>query len=176
MDKHSTSKNISAVTIILTWVLLSLPLSSLATEQIGTVDTTSLSADKLASLEIEKPLFSYDSLNRPDPFRPFIDFSQIERSIPTDSNKVLTPLEKYALNQFHLVGIILAGEHQNYALVEDPEQIGYTVREGDKIGDLSGYVKEIRSNRVIIEEPYLDIYDKQQTREITLKIKRTGRR
>ncbi len=171
MNNHITCKNISILIITLIWLLLSAPLLSLAKENNGAVDTTSLSTDKLASLENIKPRFSYDSLNRPDPFRPFINFSQIERSIPTDSGKVLTPLEKYALNQFQLVGIILAGENNNYALVEDPEQIGYTVREGDKIGNLSGHVKEVKSNEVIIEEPYLDIYDKQQIREISLKLR-----
>ena len=80
-------------------------------------------------------------------------------------------MEKYALNQFELVGIILAGAEQNYALVEDPEHIGYTVREGDKIGNLSGLVKTIKSNEVIIEEPYLDIFDKEQVRTITLRLR-----
>ncbi|MCK5914829.1 MAG: hypothetical protein KAG92_01720, partial [Deltaproteobacteria bacterium] len=55
--------------------------------------------------------------------------------------------------------------------VEDPENIGYTVHEGDMIGDLSGQVREIKFNEVIIEEPYLDIYDKQQTRTISLKLR-----
>jgi len=152
-------------------LILSVPALIHATEKIKPINTESLSPEKLASLEINKPLFSYDSLNRPDPFRPFIDFSQIERSIPTNTDKILTPLEKYALNQFQLVGIILAGEQQNYALVEDPEHIGHTVREGDKIGNMSAYVKEIKHNEVVIEEPYIDIYDQQQIREISLKIR-----
>ena len=152
-------------------LLLSFPLTSPAEDKNSGPGTETLSPERLASLDIEKALFTYDSLNRPDPFRPFIDFSQIERSIPTDSSRPLTPLEKYALNQFHLVGIILAGGEQNYALVEDPEHIGHTVRKGDKIGNLSGQVKEIKDNEVIIEEPYLDIFDKRQTRTITLRLR-----
>ena len=130
-----------------------------------------LTPERLATLDIKAPLFRYDSKNRPDPFHPFIDFSQIERTIPPETGRILTPLEKYALNQFYLVGIILAGDKHNYALVEDPEQIGYTVREGDRIGTRSGQVIKIKSNEVIVEEPYLDIFDKQQTRTITLKLR-----
>ena len=130
-----------------------------------------LTPEKLATLDNKEILYNYESLGRKDPFRPFIDFSQIERSIPTDNDKPLTPLEMYALNQFRLVGIILAGNTQNYALVEDPESIGYTVHVGDMIGNLSGQVKEIKFNEVIIEEPYLDIFDKQQTRIISLRLR-----
>ena len=130
-----------------------------------------LTPERLATLDIKTPLFRYDSKNRPDPFHPFINFSQIERTIPPETGRILTPLEKYALNQFYLVGIILAGDNQNYALVEDPEQIGYTVREGDRIGNRSGQVIQIKSNEVIVEEPYLDIFDKQQMRTITLKLR-----
>ena len=135
--------------------------------------TENLTPEKLATLDSKKALFSYDPMSRPDPFHPFIDFSQIERSIPTDTSQPLTPLEMYALNQFNLVGIILAGNENNYALVEDPEQIGYTVRVGDKIGNLSGEVTDIKNNVVIIEEPYLDIFDKQQMRTISLRLRET---
>ena len=160
-----------AMVISILLMLLLMPFSSSAAEKSNNSDTETLTPEKLASLDVKKSLFSYDSLNRLDPFQPFIDFSQIERSIPTDTNKPLTPLEKYALNQYHLVGIILAGGEHNYALVEDPEHIGHTVRGGDKIGNLSGQVKEIKSNEVIIEEPYLDIFDKQQIRIISLRLR-----
>ena len=161
----------SAMVLFTLLMLLLMPFSSPAAEKSSDPDAETLSPEKLASLDIKKALFTYDSLNRPDPFHPFIDFSQIERSIPTDTSHPLTPLEKYALNQFHLVGIILAGDEHNYALVEDPEHIGYTVSEGDKIGNLSGLVKTINSNEVIIEEPYLDIFDKQQIRTISLRLR-----
>ncbi|NIA19796.1 MAG: hypothetical protein GWP07_05105, partial [Xanthomonadaceae bacterium] len=51
------------------------------------------------------PTFTYDSLEKPDPFRPFINFNAIERPIPTKEPK--TPLERYSLNQFKLVGILI---------------------------------------------------------------------
>ncbi len=130
-----------------------------------------LTPEKLASLDNQKILYTYDSLGRKDPFRPFVDFSQIERSIPTETGRPLTPLEKYALNQFRLVGIILAGDMHNYALVEDPESVGHTVHRGDRIGNASGYVKEIKLNEVVIEEPYIDIFDKQQTRTISIRLR-----
>ena len=168
---HNKPLSCSAVVLFCLLLLLLMPFSSPAAEKSTEPGAETLTPEKLASLDIKKVLFTYDPQNRPDPFRPFIDFSKIERSIPTDSSRPLTPLEKYALNQFELVGIILAGAEQNYALVEDPEHIGYTVREGDKIGNLSGLVKTIKSNEVIIEEPYLDIFDKEQVRTITLRLR-----
>ncbi len=110
--------------------------------------------------------FVYDSLGKPDPFRPFINFNEIERSIPTREPK--TPLEKYSLNQFKLVGILLAG--QPFAMVEDPEHISYTVTEGDHLGNLSGVIEKINEKEIIVAEPYLDIYDREQIRKVTLKL------
>ncbi|MBN2332860.1 MAG: pilus assembly protein PilP [Deltaproteobacteria bacterium] len=123
--------------------------------------------EKAATIqELQSPTFVYDSLGKRDPFRPFINFSQIERPIPTKEPS--TPLEKYSLNQFKLVGILLSGNH--YAMVEDPEHISYTISEGDHLGNLSGIIEEIKENEVIIAEPYLDIYDQQQIRKVTLKL------
>jgi Tfp pilus assembly protein PilP len=62
----------------------------------------------------------------------------------------------------------LADKH--FAMVEDPEQISYTIIEGEKLGNLSGIVEEIKENEIIIAEPYLDIYDQQQIRKISLKL------
>lgn len=112
------------------------------------------------------PSFTYNSLGKPDPFRPFINFNAIERPIPTEEPK--TPLERYSLNQFKLVGILMADK--NFAMVEDPEHISYTITKGEKLGNLSGTVEEIKENEIIIAEPYLDIYDQQQIRKISLKL------
>ncbi len=175
MIYYSNTKKVVTypVLMVLTlMVLLFVPIanSPAAEKQLDPAAET-LTPEKLATLDIKKSIFTYDPINRPDPFHPFIDFTQTERSIPTDPSQPLTPLEKYAINQFKLVGIILAGEKQNYALVEDPERVGHTVREGDKIGDMSGLVKEIKVNEVVIEEPYLDIFDKQQLRTISLRLR-----
>ena len=171
MDKNSTrlSLFLTAVCLSLTLLLSSAPAQAGKQKKAETVEE--LTPEKLAILDNQEVLYTYDSLGRKDPFRPFVDFSQIERSIPTESDRPLTPLEKYALNQYHLVGIIMAGDQHNYALVEDPENVGHTVHEGDMIGNASGYVKEIKFNEVTIEEPYIDIFDKQQTRTITLRLR-----
>ncbi|MBN2706228.1 MAG: pilus assembly protein PilP [Deltaproteobacteria bacterium] len=154
-------------------LMLAINAAVFAAEPIKTQAPEELTPERLASLEVKAPTFVYDNLARTDPFRPFFDFSRLERAIPTDTSQPLTPLEKYALNQFSLVGVILTGNGENYALMEDPERIGYTVRVGDKIGNLSGQVKDILANTVIIEEPYLDIFDQQKIRVITLKLRET---
>lgn len=164
---------LSRLIIFSLFILVLRPWSNTWAAGSGAPVESQLSAEKLANLDIKEAPFAYDSMSKPDPFRPFFDFSKLERAIPTDTSKPITPLEKYALNQFALVGVILAGNDMRYALMEDPENIGYTVHEGDKIGNLSGRVKEIRENTVIIEEPYLDIFDQQQMRTITLKLRET---
>lgn len=173
MEKLFTRSSISLTTICL-FLFLALLLASnsaFARKKKPPEKTEPLTAEKLKTLDVKDVVYSYKSHGRKDPFRPFIDFSQVERSIPSDSDRPLTPLEKYALNQYRLVGIILAGDMENYALVEDPENIGYTVRAGDMIGNMSGQVKEIKFNEVIIEEPYLDIFDKQQIHTISLRLR-----
>ena len=169
-NKLPTLKIIICLPLLILSLLLA-PFDRVEAAEKAEDDSNTLTPEKLASLDIKQTLFIYDSFKLPDPFRPFINFTQIERSIPTDTNKPLTPLEKYTLNQFNIVGMILAGNDQNYALVEDPELIGYTVREGDKIGNMSGLVIEIKSNEVVIEEPYIDIFDKQQMRTISLRLR-----
>ena len=171
MDKKPTRSSVILAAVFLSLSMLFFYIPAEAGKQKKTETVEELTPEKLATLDNKKILYTYDSLGRKDPFRPFVDFSQIERSIPTESDRPLTPLEKYALNQYHLVGIILAGDMHNYALVEDPENVGLTVHKGDKIGNASGYVKEIKLNEVTIEEPYIDIFDKQQTRTITLKLR-----
>ena len=131
---------------------------------------THLTPEKLASLDNKRPVVTYDSMGRQDPFRPFFDLTHIERSIPSDPGRPRTPLEKFALNQYHLVGIMLAGGDHNYALVEDPEHVGYTVHVGDYIGNQSGVVKAINENEIIVEEPYLDIFDQRQVRMVTVRL------
>ena len=133
-------------------------------------EETQLTPEKLAMLDHQRPAIVYDSMGRQDPFRPFFDLTHIERSIPSDPSRPRTPLEKFALNQYHLVGIMLAGGEHNYALVEDPERVGYTVHVGDLIGNQNGRVKAINENEVIVEEPYLDIFDQRQTRTIALQL------
>ncbi len=173
MNKLFTRSYISLTTICLPLflALLLTSNSAFAGKKKQSKKTEPLTVEKLKTLDNKRIIFSYKSYGRKDPFRPFIDFSQVERSIPTDTGRPLTPLEKYALDQYHLVGIILAGNMENYALVEDPENIGYTVRAGDMIGNMSGRVKEIKFNEVIIEEPYLDIFDKEQIRTLSLRLR-----
>ena len=173
MKKIFTRLYVNLTLLVLSLILVtgSFPLQVWAGSHNKPQENEPLTQEQLKSLDNKKVIFSYKSLGRKDPFRPFIDFSQVERSIPTKTDRPLTPLEKYALNQYRLVGIILAGDMCNYALVEDPDKVGYTVRVGDMIGNMSGQVKEIKFNEVVIEEPYLDIFDKKQLRSISLRLR-----
>ena len=78
-----------------------------------------------------------------------------------------TPLERIALSQVKLVGIIIS-EKGNRALLEDASGKGYVVKEGTYIGLNSGKIVQINKDKVVIEEEIEDITGKISNRNIDL--------
>lgn len=113
----------------------------------------------------------YNPEGKTDPFKPLFkekpDMPKVKkkkkRRIPR------TPLEKLALSQLKLVGIILA-KSGNRALVQEASGKGYIIKKGTYIGLNSGKVVEIKKDKVIIEEEVENIVGKLMTRnkELTL--------
>ena len=99
--------------------------------------------------------------NQIDPFRPFI---KLTKETPTPEN--LLPIQRLKLSEIKLTGIIWNTQNP-LALIEDPAGKGYVLRKGDLIG-LSGRVKEVKKDRVIIEESYMDIFEGEKTRFVEL--------
>ena len=112
----------------------------------------------------------YESAKKSDPFEPSTknDSEAVDKTIRSKRIPV-TPLERIALSQLKLVGIILS-ENGNRALLEDPAGKGHVIREGTYIGLDSGKVMEITKDKVVIEEQVEDIVGKLTTRKIELKL------
>jgi len=119
----------------------------------------------------------YTRKGRVDPFEPFMrgasgqesgeeaDGAELQRRRPQ------TPLEKIALSQLKLTAILkLASDNDAIAMVEDPSGKGYVVKKGTWIGDQGGRVAEIRSDRIIVQEQYKDVFGKIAEREIEKKL------
>jgi len=111
----------------------------------------------------------YNPKGKIDPFVPL--FKEKPRIINVKRRIPLTPLEKIALSQLKLVGIIRHMDG-NKGLVEEASGKGYIIAKGTYIGIHSGSVVEILNDRVIIKETVENILGKLMTRKIELKLQK----
>ena len=92
--------------------------------------------------------YVYNPIGKRDPFRSFLSFgTRTEETTPR------TPLQKYEIDQYQLVGIIW-GVDRPRALVEDPEGIGHVMEIGTYIGRNWGKVTQITAGEVVVTEEY----------------------
>ena len=92
--------------------------------------------------------YVYNPIGKRDPFRSFLSFgTRTEETTPR------TPLQKYEIDQYRLVGIIW-GVDRPRALVEDPEGIGHVMEIGTYIGRNWGKVTQITAGEVVVTEEY----------------------
>ncbi len=103
-----------------------------------------------------------------DPFRPFTVEAR-----PKKSGTPKTPLQQYDIGALTLVAIIWDTANPK-AMVEDATGLGYTISIGTPIGRLGGVVKTIESDRVIVEEEFVDFYGEKKKTEKILKLKPEG--
>jgi type IV pilus assembly protein PilP len=85
----------------------------------------------------------------------------------------LTPLQRYEISQLKLVAIVAAPDGGTIALVEDTVGKGYFLKKGTWIGNNDGKVTKILRDKVIIEEPYQDVFGKTKINEVSLLLHRT---
>ncbi|PLX72887.1 MAG: hypothetical protein C0614_13335 [Desulfuromonas sp.] len=95
--------------------------------------------------------FVYQSVGRRDPFVPL---TLIRKPFDGD-DEPLTPLQRYELNQYRLLGVII-GKGEPRAMVQDPEGKTYILTNGIKVGKNGGVVKDITSDVILVEEKYYD--------------------
>lgn len=95
--------------------------------------------------------YSYNPIGKRDPFRSFLNFgARDDRETPR------TPLQKFEIDQYQLVGIIW-GVDRPRALVEDPEGVGHVMEIGTYIGRNWGKVTQVTSGEVVVTEEYQTI-------------------
>jgi type IV pilus assembly protein PilP len=107
--------------------------------------------------------FAYNPIGKRDPFRSFF------RSGPDRSIASPTPLQRFEVDQYHLVGIVW-GISNPRAMVEDPEAMGHVIEVGTYIGKNWGKVTQINSGSVIITEEYQTIDGELVTNQIVLEL------
>jgi type IV pilus assembly protein PilP len=94
--------------------------------------------------------YGYNPIGKRDPFRSFLSFGVREQDTPR------TPLQKFEIDQYSLVGIIW-GIDRPRALVEDPEGVGHVMEIGTYIGRNWGKVTQITSGEAVVTEEYQTI-------------------
>lgn len=122
--------------------------------------------------QASEPAFAYDPVGLRDPFEPFI---RLEEKKPTVRPQVFvprTPLQRYALEEIRLVGVIWADGGRSLALVEDPEGKGYMVGGGVLIGDRGGRITRIHQDRVDVEERFVDLFGEENVKVMTMTLRK----
>lgn len=102
----------------------------------------------------------YDPAGKRDPFKPFIRLIDIPSG---PAPVVVPPIQRYALDQFRISGIVtMGGEPQ--AMVVDPEGNTYFLGAGDKIGNKQGEILEVRGNGLLVQETtkLQDVYGEEK--------------
>jgi type IV pilus assembly protein PilP len=125
-------------------------------------------AKESKTVQVQKP---YNPLGKVDPFEPLFkekpDITQIKRKLKKRTPR--TPLEKIAISQLKLVGIVLAPSG-NKALVQEASGKGYIIKKGTYIGLNSGKVVDIKKDNVIIKEEVEDVLGKVIVRKKEIRL------
>lgn len=119
-------------------------------------------APAVAGSEIPEETYSYKPLGRRDPFAPII-----VREEKKEQKTALPPLERYAVAEFKLTGIVWGGFGYN-AMLEGPDGKGYFVRVGTVVGQHRGLVKKITKDSLIVEETFKNYMGATERKEITI--------
>jgi type IV pilus assembly protein PilP len=122
--------------------------------------------------------FTYDPTGKPDPFVPLVSEIPASRQLaqtasPAVSESELTPLQKYDLSELKLVAIILQGNSEPTAMVEDKAGYGYIIKKGMLIGKNNGIINEINGSGVVVDEKTVEATGAQKTKTTTLTIMKT---
>lgn len=132
------------------------------TEEPTRGETKTAPQEEVAAVE-DLDDFAYNPIGKRDPFRSFF------RSGPDRSIASPTPLQRFEVDQYHLVGIVW-GINNPRAMVEDPEAMGHVIEVGTYIGKNWGKVTQINSGTVIITEEYQTIDGELVTNQIVLEL------
>ena len=111
-----------------------------------------LEADKVETKYV------YEAAGRRDPFLPLAEI----RKPVSNGGQPLTPLQKFDLGQFRLIGVII-GRNEPMAMVMAPGGKSYVLKRGIKIGKNAGRIIDIREDAVVIEERFYDFAGEYRT-------------
>jgi type IV pilus assembly protein PilP len=109
-----------------------------------------------AADKAERLAYTYDAVNRRDPFKTYFD----ELAIEQEERENLTELQRFELDKLKLVAVIV-GTATPMAMVEDPSGKGHTVKIGTLVGKRFGQVKHIRRGEIVVQEEFRDFTGKR---------------
>ncbi len=115
--------------------------------------------------------FVYSPEGLRDPFQPFIKL-ELPKEVKPKVFVPKTPLQRYSTEELKLVGVIWGGAGRSKALIEDPEGKGYVASVGTPVGDQGGGIVQIRPERVVIEERFVDVLGEETVRTVDMKLHR----
>ncbi|APG28923.1 hypothetical protein A7E78_14470 [Syntrophotalea acetylenivorans] len=113
---------------------------------------------KPAKPEKVESKYVYAPAGRRDPFLALVKI----RKAFTENGKPLTPLQKFDLGQFRLIGVII-GRNEPMAMVMAPGGKAYVLKRGIKIGTNAGQVTDIREDAVVVEERFYNFAGEYRT-------------
>ena len=113
------------------------------------------------------PSYSYNPMDKPDPFKPFIEIEKIEKKkAEKKAPDSIFPLQRSEADSYRVVGIAGTPE-KRVAIVEDAAKKFYPLVKGTRIGLYDGKVVEITADSVIVEE-----YEDKKARRVVLKLRK----
>ena len=108
---------------------------------IGDIDNFEVENDKL-----------YSGISKIDLFLPLIKADAAAEDDDEKKRAPQTPLERFDIGQLKLSAVVEAADGNSAIIVESSGR-GYVVKHGYFIGLNNGQITEIKSDRVVIEEP-----------------------
>ncbi len=115
--------------------------------------------------------YIYEPKGRRDPFIPLVE---LQKQAIKKSPRALGTLEGYDISDFTLIAVVVKRHRQNYALVLTTDNKSFTIRKGTVLGLNSGKVKEIKSDKVLIEEYIKDYIGELKPRQVVLELRKQG--
>jgi type IV pilus assembly protein PilP len=118
--------------------------------------------------KVEK--YVYNPIGKRDPFE-----NPLKRNVEVspESGIPLTPLQKYDLGQFRLIGVIV-GKGEPRAMVVAPDGKSFILKKGIKIGKNDGSVIDITTDSVLVKEKYYDFAGEIRTSVQEIKLPKRG--
>jgi len=97
------------------------------------------------------PGFVYSPAGKRDPFQSLMELERTVRKSAAPE----TPLQKYALNQLRIIGVVW-GKGEPRAMVVSPDGKSHVLKKGVKVGQNEGVVTDITREAVLVQETIYD--------------------
>jgi len=119
--------------------------------------------------DVSAPTYKYEPSGRRDPFEAL---TSVKRPVSVVEEQ-MTPLQKYELSQFRLIGVIV-GKGEPTAMVVAPDGKSYILKKRIKIGRNDGTVVDITPEAVVVVEKYYDFSGEIRENKLSIELPRRG--